>query len=193
MMRVSPLGIFGARHTLEQVAEWARQDAAITHIHPICGQANALFAMAIAYAIREGCGAQSLYDHILAWARDMRVDDRLLNTVQAAAEAPPSDFVSQAGWVLIAFQNALWQLLQSQNLEEAVVDTVMRGGDTDTNAAIAGALLGAFWGIGSIPRQWTEALLNCRPQEGEWHVFHPRPQQFWPVDALELAGQLLGA
>ena len=28
--------------------------------------------------------------------------------------------------------------------DEGVVDTVRRGGDTDTNAAIAGALLGAF-------------------------------------------------
>lgn len=44
--------------------------------------------------------------------------------------------------MLTAFHNALWQLLHATNLEEAVVDnTVMRGGDTDTNAAICGALL----------------------------------------------------
>jgi len=36
-------------------------------------------------------------------------------------------------------------------LEEAVVDSVMRGGDTDTNAAICGALLGAVHGRGAIP------------------------------------------
>ncbi len=52
MMRISPLGIFGANHPLETVAEWARQDAALTHPNPICLQANALFAMAIAHAIR---------------------------------------------------------------------------------------------------------------------------------------------
>jgi ADP-ribosylglycohydrolase len=27
MMRISPLGIFGANHDFEHVAEWARQDA----------------------------------------------------------------------------------------------------------------------------------------------------------------------
>jgi dihydroxyacetone kinase-like predicted kinase len=39
------------------------------------------------------------------------------------------------GWVLIAFQNALWQMLHAPSFEEGVVDTVMQGGDTDTNAA----------------------------------------------------------
>ena len=31
------------------------------------------------------------------------------------------------------------------------VDTVMRGGDTDINAAICGALLGAVYGFDAIP------------------------------------------
>ena len=56
LMRVSPLGIFGTNHASAQVAEWARQDAAITHIHPVCQTVSALFAMAIAYVIRTGAG-----------------------------------------------------------------------------------------------------------------------------------------
>jgi ADP-ribosyl-[dinitrogen reductase] hydrolase len=57
------------------------------------------------------------------------------------------DYIRQQGWVLIA----LWQLLHAPSLEEEVVDTVMRGGDTDTNAAIAGALLGAVYGGEAMP------------------------------------------
>ena len=38
MMRISPMGIFGANHDLAQVAEWARQDVALTHPHPVCRQ-----------------------------------------------------------------------------------------------------------------------------------------------------------
>ena len=34
MMRISPLGIFGANHDAQHVVEWARQDAAITHDFP---------------------------------------------------------------------------------------------------------------------------------------------------------------
>ena len=44
--------------------------------------------------------------------------------------------------MLVALQNAFRVALHTTNFEDGVVATVMRGGDTDTNAAIAGALLG---------------------------------------------------
>jgi ADP-ribosylglycohydrolase len=191
MMRISPLGIFGSKYDLSKVAEWARQDAAITHPHPVCQQANALFAMAIANAVRAGSTAADVYQQVLKWAEDMDVDKRLLQTIRDAAETPPENYIHQQGWVLIAFRNALWQLLHAPSLEEGVVDTVMRGGDTDTNAAICGPLLGAVYGSSAIPTQWTECLLNCRPAVGRPNVYHPRPECFWPVDARELVEKLL--
>jgi len=72
-----------------------------------------------------------------------------------------------------------------------MVDTVMRGGDIDTNAAICGALLGAVWGGNAITDQWTECVLNCRPAAGRPHVHRPRPECFWPADALELVEGLI--
>lgn len=191
MMRISPLGIFGANVDAELVAKWARQDAAITHPHPICQQANALFTMAIAHAVRRGCDGRDLYELIVTWAEDIKVDESLLEAVRGAAESPPADYVHQQGWVLTAFRNALWQLLHASNLEEAVVDTVMHGGDTDTNAAICGALLGAVHGRDAVPNQWVQSLLNCRPAAGRPNVHRPRPECFWPVDALELAERLI--
>jgi len=63
------------------------------------------------------------------------------------------------------------------------VDTVMRGGDTDTNAAIAGALFGAVHGLDAVPEQWRDKLLNCRPEAGRPHVRHPRMcLQGWSSD-----------
>jgi hypothetical protein len=67
----------------------------------------------------------------------------------------------------------------------------MRGGDTDTNAAICGALLGAVYGLDAIPAQWVDWVLNCCPQAGHPGVNRPRPECFWPVDALELADRLI--
>jgi hypothetical protein len=94
------------------------------------------------------------------------------------------------GWVRIAFQNAFHRLLNSRSLEQGVVDTVMRGGDTDTNAAIAGALLGAAHGIDAVPAQWRQAVLACRPESGRQGVIRPRPRKYWPIDAIELADRL---
>ncbi len=193
MMRISPLGIFGANHDLGQVAEWARQDAALTHPHPVCQQANALFTMAIALTVRTGIGAGDLHEQIGVWADEMDADDSLIAAVTGAMEAPPANYVHQQGWVLTAFRNALWQLSHARNPENALVDTVMRGGDTDTNAAICGALLGAVYGRDAIPAQWTECLMNCRPAAGQAHVRRPRPECFWPVDAMELAERLISS
>jgi len=190
LMRVSPLGIFGARHALADVAQWAAQDAALTHPHIICRQANALYSVAIAHAIRTGPTPLELYEKIVSLAESMNVEQALLATIQDAADHRPHDFCTQQGWVLIAFQNALWQLLYAPNLEEGVVDTVMRGGDTDTTAAVCGALLGAVYGLDAIPDRWVKAIVNCRPQAGMPGVRRPRPEHFWPVDALNLAEKL---
>jgi ADP-ribosyl-[dinitrogen reductase] hydrolase len=91
MMRISPLGIFGVNYDLAQVAEWAQQDAALTHPHPVCQQANALFAMAIAHVIRTGIGPQKLYRQILTWAEEMKVDRSLLEVINSAAAAAPTN------------------------------------------------------------------------------------------------------
>lgn len=191
MMRISPLGIVGARCPLEDVAEWARQDAVITHINPMCPQANALYAMAIAHTIRTGPTPVELYAHIVSWTRELQCDDALVETIAAAEITPPEDYCGSAGWVLVAFQNALWQLLHAPDLETAVIDTVMRGGDTDTNAAICGALLGAMYGRPAIPWRWCDRVLSCRPIEGHPGVARPRPRCLWPVDAMTLVDRLL--
>lgn len=192
LMRISPLGIFCAGHQAGQAATWAKEDAELTHPHPVCVQANQLFVLGIAYAIRSGCSAPGLYEHLREQAGGRQLSPSLTDALHSAASAPPTDYVSQQGWVLIAFQNALWQLLHAPSLEAGVVDTVMRGGDTDTNAAIAGALLGAVYGREAIPEQWADRVLNCRPRAGDPRVRQPRPERFWPVEALELAEKLVG-
>ena len=191
LMRVSPLGIFGAGRDRADVMKWAKKDAALTHVHPICGQANSLFAALLSHAIREGSSGEELYETLLGWMKRMKLEPALRNAVERAALEKPRDYQSQMGWVLIALQNALWQMLHAPNLEEGVVDTVMQGGDTDTNAAIAGALLGAIHGEEAVPAQWREAILNCRPELGNPRVHTPRPERYWPVDALELADEIL--
>ena len=53
-MRISPLGIFGCKQDLDQVSGHAMADATLTHPHPVCLQAHALFTMAVAGAVSQG-------------------------------------------------------------------------------------------------------------------------------------------
>ncbi len=193
MMRISPLGIFGANYELNVVAEWAQLDASLTHPNSVCKHANALYSMAIANAVESGTYPKQLYKNVKRWASEMNAEPSLLAVIDRAPVAPPENYTHLSGWVLIAFHNALYQLLHAMNLEKGVIDTVMRGGDTDTNAAICGALLGSVYGYDAIPEQWANALLNCRPQKEDPRVMHPRPECFWPVDAIELAERLVSS
>jgi hypothetical protein len=103
--------------------------------------------------------------------------------------SPKSFKVSLFG-VRFGAASPVWQLLHAPNAEEGIVDTVMRGGDTDTNAAICGALLGAAHGLDALPNRWKSVILDCRPLKLRSGIAHPRPRCFWPVDALELATAL---
>lgn len=193
LMRVSPLGIFGTYQPPEKVASWAQADAALTHPNEVCLHINSLFVVAIATAIREEISPEKLYSLILRQAENESAPEFVIAAIKNARTDPPDDFYTNMGWVLIAFQNALYQLVNAPTLEEGIVDTVWRGGDTDTNAAIAGALLGAVHGRHAIPEQWQKAILECRPQHGRTGVIRPRPECLWPVDAPELAERLIFA
>jgi ADP-ribosylglycohydrolase len=192
LMRISPLGIFGAFKSPSVIWENAIEEALLTHPHKVCQDTSALFVSAISQAIREGLKPKALYQSVLSLANERRIDPSVLLVLKEAANRPPDDYVKSQGWALIAFQNAFWQLLHSPNYEEALVDTVGHGGDTDTNAAIAGALLGAVHGLEAIPKRWVVTVLNCRPEKGLEGVYNPRPEIFWPKDALPLAAELLG-
>ena len=70
--------------------------------------------------------------------------------------------------------------------------TVGKGGDTDTNAAIAGALLGPADGLRAFPRRWVMPVQACRPHEG-LDAHNPRPMSYWPDDLAAIAEALLVA
>jgi len=100
---------------------------------------------------------------------------------RAQSEAPVLD-AANIGWALHALQNAFFELLHAKTLEEGLVRTVGRGGDTDTNGAITGALLGAVHGAASIPLPWRRAVLSCRATEGSRQ---PRPTVYWGVVEMQ--------
>ena len=63
------------------------------------------------------------------------------------------------GHTLLCLQAGLWALQTPLNFEEALV-VISAGGDTDTNGAVAGAVLGGRCGASAIPQRW----LDCIPE-----------------------------
>jgi ADP-ribosyl-[dinitrogen reductase] hydrolase len=183
LMRVSPLGVWAAGEP-RRAAKAARADSALTHPNPVCVEACAGFAAAIAAGVAGGernAMLEAALEHSTGPARAA--------IMLGATTRAPSDFFTRQGWVLVALQNAFYALFH-ENFEDGLVRTVGAGGDTDTNAAIAGALLGAAHGREAVPSRWRLPVLACRPL-AECGALRPRPIEYWPDDLLELAEALL--
>jgi ADP-ribosylglycohydrolase/fructose-1,6-bisphosphatase/inositol monophosphatase family enzyme len=191
LMRISPLAIWGHALPAEELAGHARADASLTHPHPVCQDASAVYVVAVAHAIATGAGPRDVWEHAVDWAKAQRVEEPVLQALRDAESQPPKDYITHAGWVLVALQNAFYQLLHAPNFEEGLVRTILADGDTDTNGAIASALLGAVHGRDAIPLSWRQMVLSCRPIEGLAGVAIPRPRGVWPVDVMILAERLL--
>ena len=188
LMRVSPIGIFASGQP-ELAAQLARVDAALTHPNSVCSAASAAYAAAIAAGV-DGAERRAMWEAAHTNAGDDAGAATVRACLESAIQKGPSQFMHNQGWVLTALANAFHRLYSGQTLEEAVIETVAAGGDTDTNAAICGALLGASQGRDGIPLRWRRIILGCRPVSAPG-VRHPRPNTFWPDDALDLAEALL--
>ena len=57
-------------------------------------------------------------------------------------------------YFMIAFTHSFYYLLHDYTYEDAIKRMLLKGGDTDTNAAIVGGLIGAKWGVDGIPQEW---------------------------------------
>jgi ADP-ribosyl-[dinitrogen reductase] hydrolase len=185
LMRVAPIGVW-ARDP-EEAALVASEDSSLSHPHPVCRAACGAFAAAISAAL-EGADRQGMMEAALRTAEGVSAVSDALR--QAASGVAPADFQHHMGWVLIALQNAFFHLAAGTPVEPALIETVGQGGDTDTNAAIAGALLGAADGRVSLPMRWVMPVLTCRPDAG-LHPARPRPDEYWPDDLLDLTEALL--
>ena len=59
------------------------------------------------------------------------------------------------GHTVLTLQAGLWAATTPLSFEESLMALVTAGGDTDTNGALAGAVLGARYGESAIPLRWT--------------------------------------
>ncbi|MFZ2240697.1 MAG: ADP-ribosylglycohydrolase family protein [Gordonia amarae] len=137
----------------EAVVEAARSISALTHFDPRAQEACVLWSLAIRRAIVDDVldlrdGLRYLDDEAVAYWTE-RIDE--------AETSDPKRF-NPNGWVVSAFQ-AAWSAIVHSDGFAATLDTAIRiGHDTDTVAAIAGALIGAKWGASAIPAKWRRIL-----------------------------------
>jgi ADP-ribosylglycohydrolase len=182
LSRVAPVALMVPYQSLPQLAAWAMADTALTHPNMLCQQISGLYVMALGHVLENDCSADELYLLIKDWAGQLKVE---------ALFVPPTEFETTTEPVLLCFQNAIWQLLYAQDWLDGILDTVKKGGDTANHAAVAGALLGACYGVAEVPDLLRNAITHCRPLKGQFGVRQPRPECCWANEVDYLTEQIL--
>lgn len=136
LMRAAPLALRYA-HEPAELARVAEADSRLTHFDDRAARACVQFTALLAGLLR---GEQP----------DLPVAPDRAEAARRAA--------GLGAFVEATLLVAVTALHTASDFEEGVVWAVNLGGDTDTNAAVAGALLGACHGAAAIPERWQRAL-----------------------------------
>lgn len=159
LMRTAPVAL---AHLDDPAAlvEATMKVSELTHHDPLAGQGAALWCLMIRHAVLTGEFPTA--DDVLP---NLPAADYWREVLREAEERHPTDFTTN-GWVVGALQ-AAWSAIThtpmpddvpARHLQVSLAVAIGIGHDTDTVAAIAGALLGARWGLSAVPQEWLRQL-----------------------------------
>lgn len=164
VMYCAPLGAFrGARPEL--LSGEAPELSAITHWDERCGTACLAVTLATAALVRGTEPGRAVEDAVTAVV-DREGGEELEYLVAEAGRARRIDGPDM-GFALFTAGIGLQVAAEAPGFEEGLRRVVALGGDTDTNGAVAGALLGAMHGRAALPPAWLRVLFDRAAIEEE--------------------------
>ncbi len=166
-MRVAPIGLFYWKNE-QRLVDVARASALPTHGHPTGVAAAAAAALLVAWAVRGGDPLQ-YPARLLAALQDIPGSDEVIQRVARIDDCladHPDDVLRGPelgeGWVAEeAVACALYCFCRTPtDYSSTVLTGANTVGDSDSIASIAGAISGAYNGLGAIPEPWVSGVEN---------------------------------
>ena len=164
VMYCAPLGLAYANRP-DELHRLAPELSALTHWDGRCRTAVTAVTLAIAALVR-GVAPVSAVQGALVAVEDQEGGEELEFLVEEAGKARRLDGPDM-GFCLFAAGIGLQAVLGAEAVGPELLRVVALGGDTDTNAAVAGALLGARFGYDELPSAWLERLADRNEIETE--------------------------
>ncbi|WP_349826582.1 ADP-ribosylglycohydrolase family protein [Brevibacterium litoralis] len=159
LMRTGPVAL-AYLDDPEGLVEAAGAVSALTHYQDHAQEACAVWCLMIRHTVLTG--QFPTFEDIAPWVPQ---PDKWRTLLTEAEQKDPGEFTTNA-WSVGALQ-AAWSALThtpvpqdapARHLVDALGTAIRIGHDTDTVAAIAGALLGARWGASAVPAEWRRIL-----------------------------------
>ena len=168
-MRSAPIGLHFASNT-ERIWEEAKQSALPTHRHELGIEGAQLIALATDFAAsNDDVTPRSLASFLLPACKTTVFQNRLERMLQITMQ----EEIAQFGNGIEAHESVVTALacfsLTPNDFRDAIATAIWQGGDTDTIAAMTGALVGAH--IGS---QFADSLPLERLEDGPEFITYLR-------------------
>ncbi len=158
LMRILPLALVERTVTDERLVEMAHLASRVTHGQPRCQVACALYSLVTRRLLAGDRERAAVLGDARSGLRKIYVDAGLSAHLRALDELEAWTGRSGRGFVLDSFWSAWDAFAGAESYRDAVIRAVRYGQDTDTTAAIAGGLAGAYLGIDDIPADWRAGL-----------------------------------
>jgi ADP-ribosyl-[dinitrogen reductase] hydrolase len=164
VMYCGPLGVVRA-FAAERLLTEAPALSALTHWDERCRTACLAVTLAIAALVRGELADAATLAAVAAVA-DREGGEELEYLAAETGRARPIDGPDM-GFTLFTAGVALRVAAEAPDVGAGLREVVAFGGDTDTNAAVTGALLGARFGRDGLPDAWLARLADREAIEGE--------------------------
>ena len=169
-MRAAPIGAHFSNESA--ILDACRQDAYITHADPEAVAASVAVALSVRLALQhvEPTSVLPLVFAALHRVRPVSLPTRVENSLANARmvlvldplspELFTSTYAGRRGNAWQITTTAIYCALWANSFRDGVIAAVKLGGDADTRGAIAGAILGARFGLEGIPDEYKRGLLK---------------------------------
>ncbi len=171
MMRATPLGIAATGCNIEETIEMVTSDVVLTHPNKDCIDSTVAYVLALRHLILHNGDSEGAIEVANTYLFDN--NHLVLGWLNQAIEGNIDPVTKQIGFVKHGFTLAFHFLAYQFSFKEAIIQTLLMSGDTDTNACIVGGMIGAQTGSKSLPRNSLQKLMN-----ESTHLLTYRPTKF---------------
>lgn len=177
LMRILPIclyaydKVYSGRITEDRAVEMVHEVSALTHGHLRSKMACGLYYFCVKAILNYKSNMtilqclQSGFDEGFAFYRQESMNlleisryERLMD-MTVFKDADESS-IKASGYVLDAFEAAIWSILNTNDYKDCILKAVNLGEDTDTVGAIAGGLVGLYYGYKMIPEDWRNCIVR---------------------------------
>lgn len=153
LMRIAALALLFGSFDKFSIAD-VEAAVTVTHRHELVVDCCAAFVATLCNLLEGHDAEYSIKSHI-----GFSLSDHVSMHYAASEPKDPGQF-PERGAVTLTLHIAYWCLHHAKSFEDGIERAIRIGGDTDTYAAVAGALLGAKFGHQAIPHKWRRELLG---------------------------------